>query len=438
MALLRGRTNRFGIKIECDAVHSASHRYFRHLLESHDCKVHLCASVPCGQPDDDCVHVPATAVIPRASELDLQDVAGKGPLGRCATAARFWSVAGCVSLGQLARGIKNCIVCWVCCRCCCSRRKPRRSSSGGGSEPVRYNNSETESEPEDDQPCQADSVAFLQNGKAIPLAMTRCKDSARGGKLFLLASDAEVSSKEDLGKEGDRVYFHPCSHHRTIYEGQLAKRTCAMEGCDKEVKVAKNGVRLCKLHQSKEDKPRMTKAAMKVATQEDRGDTEARFAPGETQPPLPPPSEPPVSQTRPDLLGRYLREVLKGKPDKECFDSCLSQDMGPREAWEELKDQATRYVSRLPRDYPAAARKAIVFLVTEEFPFSESPLRAEDGPVLGLANLVEPFRLAAEPGPSHTQDPRRAFSPGALGEEVYQATPSPVLVPCSDPRVFHP
>ena len=65
------------------------------LRTSHDCKVHLCASVPCGQPDDDCVHVPATAVIPRASELDLQDVAGKGPLGRCATAARFWLLECC-------------------------------------------------------------------------------------------------------------------------------------------------------------------------------------------------------------------------------------------------------------------------------------------------------------------------------------------------------
>ena len=400
---LRGRTNRFGIKIECDSVHSASHRCFRHLLESHECKVHLCAQVPCGQADEDCVHVPATAIIPRIHELDLQDVAGKGPWGRCATAARFWGTAGCLSLGQILRWVKNCVLCGLCCKCCCSRRKPRRNSRGGDSEPVtpRHDNSETESEPEDDQPCQADSVAFLQNGRAIPLALTRCKDSARGEKVYILASDAEVSSKEDLGKEGDRLYFYPCSHHRTIYEGQIAKRTCAMEGCDREVKVAKNGVRLCKLHQGKEDKPRMTRMTSNPPMEVQGGNTEERFAPGDIPPPpLPAPAEHPTPQSRPDLLGKYLKGILRGHSDRECFEGCLTNEMGPRETWEELKEQATRYVTRLPRDYPPAARKAIVYLVTEDFPFSDSPLKVEEDPILGLASNVEPFQLDPSRGTS--------------------------------------
>ena len=408
---LRGRTNRFGIKIECDSVHSASHRYFRHLLESHECKVHLCAQVPCGQADEDCVHVPATAVIPRIHELDLQDVAGRGPWGRCATAAKFWGVAGCLSLGQVLRWVKDCVFCGFCCRCCCSRQKQRRNSRGGDSEPVtpRHDNSETESEPEDDQPCQADSVAFLQNGRAIPLALTRCKDAARGEKVYLFSSDAEVSSKEDLGKDGDRVYFYPCSHHRTMYEGQVAKRTCAMEGCDREVKVAKNGVRLCKLHQGKEDKPRMARMVSKPLRDTEGGDTEERFAPGDVPPPpLPAPVEPPAPQGSSELLGKYLREILRGRTERDCFESCLTSGVGPRETWEELKEQATRYVTRLPRDYPPAARKAIVFLVTEDFPFSDSPLRAEADPVLGLASTLKPFPLHSS-SPTVLAGPEASF-----------------------------
>ena len=36
---LRGRTNRFGFKAECDSVHASSHRYYRNQLEGMDCRV---------------------------------------------------------------------------------------------------------------------------------------------------------------------------------------------------------------------------------------------------------------------------------------------------------------------------------------------------------------------------------------------------------------
>lgn len=76
---LRGRTNRFGFKTECETVHSASHRYFRHQLESYNCRVHLCAGTPCAQPDLDCLHVTSSAFIPHEADLDLQDAVGRGP-----------------------------------------------------------------------------------------------------------------------------------------------------------------------------------------------------------------------------------------------------------------------------------------------------------------------------------------------------------------------
>ncbi|CAK9023326.1 unnamed protein product [Durusdinium trenchii] len=178
---LRGRTHRYGFRAECDTVHSSSHRYYRNQLEGMDCRVHLCSQTPCGQPDDDCTHVVAAAVIPRHLEFDLQD------------------------------------------------------------------------EGEDEMGCQAESVAFLVNGKAMPLSFAPCKDAARGNKVKLLASDAE-----------------------------------------------------------------------------------ARFAPGveteNSREVLP-------RATQPTSLGQYLRAILEGKGISEALRACAKADCGPRETWEELKEQ---------------------------------------------------------------------------------------------------
>jgi len=74
----------------------------------------------------------------------------------------------------------------------------------------------------------------------------------------LLPSDAEVSSAEDLKHEDGNYYFGSCHHHRALYEGQAAKRTCVFEGCDREVKASKSGLRLCKLHGAKEERAKPT------------------------------------------------------------------------------------------------------------------------------------------------------------------------------------
>lgn len=98
---LRGRTNRFGFKTECETVRSASHWYFRHQLESYNCRVHLCAGTPCRQPDLDCLHVTSSALIPHEADLDLQDAVGRGPVARCdaiRAAACFPSAGGAAGL----------------------------------------------------------------------------------------------------------------------------------------------------------------------------------------------------------------------------------------------------------------------------------------------------------------------------------------------------
>ena len=389
---LRGRTNRFGFKAECDTVHSCSHRYYRGQLEGMECRVHLCSSHPCGQPDDDCMHAVASAVVARNTDFDLQDAAGRGPLARCATAAWLFGYTGCGLFGSIARGFKRMLAC-ICCSPCCRGKKRSRSRAPPSSEAStpRHDDSETESEVDDETSCQAESVAFLVNGKATPLSLTPCKDSARGEKLKLLSADAEVSSAEDLRHEDGNFYFNCCNHHRAIYEGQAAKRTCAIEGCDREVKATRNGLRLCKMHGSKEERTRTPRGrntpSPSVPKTEEPAHSqgpEARFAPG--RPAAKGPER--AQSSKVSLLSKYLKSILEGKGELVGLQDCAEGDQGPRETWEELKEQASAYVTRLPKDYPPLARKAIINLVTEDCPTVPLEDDGPEDPVLGIGKTM--------------------------------------------------
>ena len=106
------------------------------------------------------------------------------------------------------------------------------------------------------------------------------------------------------------------------YEGQAARHTCVVEGCDREVKITKGGLRLCKAHSSKDERPRPSKSrsnqgneAPKRSVSAERTPeaiTEARSAPGESS------ELPPAKGTeKAALLGKYLRLALEGKvPEK--------------------------------------------------------------------------------------------------------------------------
>ena len=209
--------------------------------------------------------------------------------------------------------------------------------------------------------------------------------------MKLLPSDAEVSSAEDLKHEDGNYYFGSCHHHRALYEGQAAKRTCVFEGCDREVKASKSGLRLCKLHGAKEERAKPTvrpkgssSSGAPVTPQPTilQIDPEARFAPGGESRPI---SAQPATQANPQAtaLGKYLREILEGKDEAASLKACAQSGCGPRETWEDFKVQATAYVTRLPKDYPQA-RKAIVFLVTENCPIQEWAQEEIRDPVLDL------------------------------------------------------
>ena len=372
---LRGRTNRHGFRAECESVHSSSHRYFRNQLEGHECRVHLCGSTPCGQPDDDCIHALATAIIPRNREMDLQEAAGRGPLARCATAAWLCGYNSCGMLQSLAKAVRRGLSCLCCCGGCRSGRRRsaahRERAPSGGSTP-RHEDSETESEGEEGHVCQAEAVAYVQGGKAVPLSLSPCRDSARGPKIKLLASDAEVSSSADLLHEDGNSYFAACSHHRAAYEGQAFKRTCAIEGCGKEVKFVRSGLRLCKSHSSreKEVKGRGSRQDQDSVLTPLPATAEARFAPGgrpgdgaaakEREEPVAGDSNSARTsdgRRKAALLGKYLTLILEGKDEREALSSCVEGDTGPHETWEILKEQASGYVARLPR-LPRGGKKS--------------------------------------------------------------------------------
>lgn len=90
----------------------------------------------------------------------------------------------------------------------------------------------------------------------------------------------------------------------------------------------------------------------------------------------------PPQGTQSTSLRKYLRGILEGQDEATSLKSCAGR--GPRETWEDLKTQATR----LPRDYPQRARRAIVFLVTEDCPIDEWPSESVKDPVLSLQLLT--------------------------------------------------
>lgn len=119
---------------------------------------------------------------------------------------------------------------------------------------ARHEDSETESEADVGEVCQAERVALLDNGHVTPLSTKPCKDVRKGEAIAVLVSDLPYSSREELEQRGDRYHFHACNHHRAMYENHASKKTCVIEGCDNESKVTKGGLRLCKLHATKEER----------------------------------------------------------------------------------------------------------------------------------------------------------------------------------------
>ena len=421
---LRGRTNRHGFKCACAGVHSSSHRYFRNQLESAGCAVHLCAEDPCGAPDEEGWHVMASAVIPRTQAYDLQEAAGKGPWGRCLMATRFWGCRGCFCCGWIFKAAM-----WLFRRmfgCCC---RPKRGTGTQQPPGARHEDSETESEADVGEVCQAERVALLDNGHVTPLSTKPCKDVRKGEAIAVLASDLPYSSRGELEQRGDRHYFHACNHHRAMYENHASKKTCVIEGCDNESKVTKGGLRLCKLHATKEERgkkdPKLSQEGgppadcqtqtVKVRLDEEpfgASRTEARPAPGPAmnQGTEGRGSEGKAPKLRYEELGQYLRLLLQGSTQEQALEEVVPAFQDRRTSWAELRKAATEYLPLLPEDYPSVARKGIVDLVAGDIPLTpERPL----DPVLDLDHpetLQRPTRGRFRPAldPLRIPDPLQA------------------------------
>jgi len=138
----------------------------------------------------------------------------------------------------------------------CPRRLPCACSRGGRRRPPQVSgtlgtplgpNSESESEPAEEA-CEADRIAYTEDGKVKVLSGGPCRDVARGEPVTLLHEDAEISDIANFEEHGGGKAFRACHHHAGTYEMQRALRKCAKEDCMGEATQIKDGVRLCTNH----------------------------------------------------------------------------------------------------------------------------------------------------------------------------------------------
>lgn len=265
----------------------------------------------------------------------------------------------------------------------------------GEEQPVpKHDDSETETEGEDDLTCQADRVSYTANGKTIPLSDQPCRDVAASDLVRLMDTDATRSNQEELVQEDGAFYFHGCNHHRAVYENSIHKRRCAVDGCYSEAKLNKEGLRLCKLHSTREERPKAparrvkaksgpkgpmmpSSASVPALEVEDDPVTAARIAPGHGD----------SGDQRHEgegaaLLGTYLRAILQGVSEREAIGLTSTPACGVQETKALLREAALNYLPRLPDDYPTKAREAVVHLVLNSYP-QEAKAPAKD-PVLEL------------------------------------------------------
>ena len=111
----RGRSDRHGyIYYHSEVLAGTSGALTRALAAT---QVHLCASDPCTAPDAAAVHALRSAVVDPDAQVDLAEIAGRGPRARCYLATRL------MYAWMRARE------CWCKCRCPC-RKRLRRGGPG--------------------------------------------------------------------------------------------------------------------------------------------------------------------------------------------------------------------------------------------------------------------------------------------------------------------
>ena len=391
---VRGRTNRHGFTCNCDEVRSSSHRYYRNLLEATQCVVHLCSSSPCGAEHLPYQHVSMSAIVPQEQEVDLSDLAGRGPWGRCANLTWLFGLLWCRGCRKGCSGLWKG---WIACCCFCCRRRPRRAprpDAGERTEP-RHDDSETESEAADGQACQADQIAIDRDGRVTPLSCEPCRDISRGHAVPLLRPDEAISCHTDLelGDDGVRA-FYACDHHKALYVSSRVKRGCAVEGCPNVSTGAKDGVKLCRMHAAKGEKPQ-------------KGEVD--HAPIRKPPKVSATSpEPPLDI--PQLLAEVLQRVIGQETPAEALRNALSEhsawqrhgtmsDIGRR-----IQAEALGYIERASHGADPEVLQALHSIAVKEEQESDNAL--EEDPVLRLLKTTSSHRNSQPVPTEQPQGPR--------------------------------
>ena len=203
-----------------------------------------------------------------------------------------------------------------------------------------------------DQPCQADQIAIDSSGKVTSLAMEPCRDIARGQPVCLLSADRASSCLDGLPSFADGTSgFHACEYHRSMYQGSLVNRACAVQGCLNSATKRKEGVLLCRLHNAKEEKPLGSKTTSQATTRR-----QPRAGNGSEAVPNPPKAASPLavdsqaapsSRAEPADLAELMVELLQGKDSESAFRFLANS----REKWHEPEFRAD--LSRMAKEYIA-------------------------------------------------------------------------------------
>ena len=275
------------------------------------------------------------------------------------------------------------------------RERARRGAHGEAPPTPKHDDSETETEGEDELTCQADRVSYVNNGQTIPLSEQPCRDLVSGDLVRLMDADATRSNQEELIQEDAAYFFAGCNHHRAVYENSVHKRRCAVDGCYAEARLNKDGLRLCKLHSAKEERP---KAAVRRV--------KAKIAPKAKSTPEAPPSDgeevlvtearsAPGDQARREkasegegsaLLGTYLRAILQGVSEREALGLASTPSCGAIETRSLLREAAIEYLPKLPDEYPQRAREAVIQLILNTKEVEVRPTNKD--PVLELSEVT--------------------------------------------------
>ena len=291
----------------------------------------------------------------------MQELAGRGPWGRCAVITSFCGLLWC---RYYKRGGRRCCSllcsCLRCrCLCCCRRRAPRPGQPAPAARPARHEDSETESEGEQgaERLCQADQVALDHHGKVTSLTLEPCRDVARGSPVALLAADGRVSCFDDLAVDQEgRAAFGACEYHRAMYGSSQDGRVCSVQGCVEAASVYREGIPLCRLHGAREDKPavaakppaqglrRRAKAAPRLSdTLTPTDGARDGSAPG------------PVSSQE---VADVVTELLPGRTQREAYGvlQAHAAERGDRRPWldaafqQAVEEASVAYLARAQRD----------------------------------------------------------------------------------------